>query len=235
VTAPERSVPTNLRISLTILSIGFAIEGAWELYSVLSGGTFRPGTWLLLIIPTIATLVGLLFVWIGRHEWNELHHDRVRRAHVVFGLSLVGGFVGGGILVLLIAVPTLGVPAWASVVFGASIGSLVFGTFVTYGILVFHLVRPVSQGILIASLLWSLLISALVARVLVGDLPTLVGLVAHRPLDANGLVDPISSLASFLFVSYFLLLATYVDAHRTVTKGIETSSTGPAPTSGASR
>ena len=95
-TVPERSVPTNLRISLTILSIGFAIEGAGELYSVLSGGTFRPGTWLLLIIPTIATLVGLLFVWIGRHEWNELHRDRVRRAHVVFGLSVVGGFLGGG-------------------------------------------------------------------------------------------------------------------------------------------
>ena len=61
---------TNLRISLTILSIGFAIEGAGELYSVVSQGRFKPGVNLLFVLPTVMTLAGLLFVWIGRHEWG---------------------------------------------------------------------------------------------------------------------------------------------------------------------
>ena len=35
-------VSTNLRISLTILSIGFAVEGGGEVYSLLTAGSFLP-------------------------------------------------------------------------------------------------------------------------------------------------------------------------------------------------
>ena len=211
---------TNLRISLTILSVGFAIEGAGEAYSVASNGTFLPGTSLLLILPTAMTLVGLLFVWIGRHEWNLLHHSRVRHAHIVFGLSLLGGIVAAAVVGLLLFYPNLGVPPWASVLFGAAVGSLVLGTFVTYVVLIFHLVRAASRAALAGSLVWAVLVSAFVGRVLAGDLPTIIMLTNQRSLSVSGLIGPVSSIASFLFVSYFLLLAAYLDAHHRVAQGL---------------
>src|SRR5579864_7527472 len=135
---------TNLRICLSLLSLGFAIEGAGELYSFVSRGTFHPSLGLLFALPVVLTLAGLLFVWVGRHEWNELHRARVRHAHRVFALSLLGGFIGGATLALLYVFPSLGSPGWAQVLFGASFASLVLGTFVTYVLLVFHLVPRAS-------------------------------------------------------------------------------------------
>ena len=219
---------TNLRVSLTIFSIGFAIEGAGDVYSLVSRGTFRPGANLLFVLPVVITLAGLLFVWIGRHEWNELHHDRVRQAHLVFGLSLLGGFVAGALIGALYLVPSLGTPEWAQGVFGAAVGSLVLGTFVTYVYLVFHLVGRPSQGVLAASIAWSVFVSGLIAATLAANLPTIMTLVRnHRP-TVPGFVTPIDALASYLFVSYFLLLTAYVDAHRRVSNGRPA-----APASGA--
>jgi len=209
----------TLRVSLTIFSIGFAIEGSGELYSVLTGGRFRPGVNLLFLLPVVMTVAGLLFVWIGRHEWGELHRDRVRQAHIVFGLSVLGAAVAGAVLAVLVFWPSLGVPAWAEVLFGASAASLVLGTFVTYVYLVFHLVGPASRGILAASILWSLAVSALIGLTVAVNLAPIVGLVQHRQPVIPGFVSPLDSLSSYLFLSYFLLLAAYVDAHRRVASG----------------
>ncbi len=215
---------TNLRVSLTILTAGFAIEGAGELYSFLSGGKFHPGVSLLFVLPSVMTLAGLLFVWVGQHEWNALHRARVRQAHLVFGLSLVGGLVAGAVVGALLLEPALGTPLWARAAFGAGVGSLVLGTFVTYGLLVFHLVPRPSKALLLASLVWSLIVAGLVGSALASNLPTILGLAAHHSFAVPTFLAPIDSLASYLFVSYFLLFAAYVDAHRTVLKG-----SGPAP------
>lgn len=206
----------TLRLSLTIFSIGFAIEGGGELYSILTGGRFRPGINLLFLLPVVMTLAGLLFVWIGRHEWGELHRDRVRQAHIVFGLSVLGGGVAGATLGVLVLVPSLGVPLWAQVLFGASAGSLVLGTFVTYVYLVFHLVGPASRGVLAASIVWSLAVSVLIGITIAENLGPIVALVQHRQPVIPGFVSPLDSLSSYLFLSYFLLLAAYLDAHRRV-------------------
>jgi len=212
-------VTTNLRVSLTILSIGFAIEGVGELASFASEGRFRPGVNLLFVLPTVMTVAGLLFVWIGRHEWSELHRDRVRQAHRVFGLSLVGAAIAGVLVGLLVLVPAVGVPVWAEAVFGVALGSLVFGTFVTYVYLVFHLVGRTSRFALATTLLWTVAVSALIGSALGGNLPTIVHLVESRRTAVPGFIDPVTSLSSYLFVSYFLLLAAYVDAHRHVAAG----------------
>lgn len=206
----------TLRLSLTIFSIGFAIEGSGELYSVITGGRYKPGVNLLFLIPVAMTLVGLLFVWIGRHEWGELHRDRVRQAHQVFALSVLGGVVAAGILALLVGVPALGVPLWAEIVFGAAAGSLVLGTFVTYVYLVFHLVGPVSRGALSATIAWSLVVSGLIGATIAANLRPIVALVQHRQALVPGFVTPLDSLSSYLFLSYFLLLIAYLDAHRRV-------------------
>ncbi|HXW66388.1 MAG TPA: hypothetical protein VEL82_00665 [Thermoplasmata archaeon] len=210
---------TNLRISLTVLSIGFAIEGGGEAYSLLTRGSLLPGTSLLFVIPTVITFLGLLFLLIGRHEWNELHRQRVRRANLIFVLSLLGGFIGAGEVGVLVAYPSIGEPTWALVLFGASVGSLVFGTFLTYGQLVFHLVRRPSQIALAASVVWAFIVSAYIGQSVARDLPAIVALAASRNLGFTDLVAPIDYLASFLFISYFLLLAAYVDAHFAVARG----------------
>ncbi len=207
---------TNTRISLTILSLGFAIEGGAELYSFASRGSYRPGVNVLFVLPVAVTLAGLLFVWIGQHEWNALHRSRVRRAHLVFGLSLLGAVVAAAVVGLLLARPALGVPDWSRGLFGAAVGSLVLGTFVTYALLVFHLVPRPSKALLIASLAWALLVAGFVGGSMAANLPTVLHLVASRSFTVPSFLAPVDSLASYLFVSYFLLLAAYVDAHRTI-------------------
>jgi hypothetical protein len=210
---------TNLRISLTILSVGFGIEGGSEVASFASKGSFQPGPNLLFLLPAVMTLVGLLFVWFGRHEWNVTHHDRVKSAHAVFGLSLLGGVIAGAVVGALVAFPHLGVPLWASLLFGAAVGSLVLGTFVTYVVLVFHLVARPSQAVLIASVAWALFISVLVASSFSSHLGAIVSIAVHRSLTIPSFLSSIDTLTSYLFVSYFLLLGAYVEAHHTVLKG----------------
>ncbi len=209
----------NLRLSLTILSLGFGIEGAGELYSFLSRGTYRPGVSLLFILPVAMTLVGLLFVWVGQHEWNELHRSRVRAAHQIFGVSMLGAVVAGAVVGVLLFDPALGAPLWARVAFGVAAGSLVLGTFVTYALLVFHLVARPSKAALLASILWALIVAGLVGATLGASLPTILSAAAQRSLSAPTFLSPVGALSSYLFISYFLLLAVYVDAHRTVARG----------------
>lgn len=209
----------STRVSLTILSFGFGIEGGAELYSFVTHGAYRPGSDLLLVLPFALTLAGLLFVWVGRHEWNELHRDRVRQAHRVFGASLLGALVAGATVGMLLAEPSLGVPWWAGVLFGAAVGSLVLGTFVTYALIVFHLVPTPSKALLLASLLWALVVAGFVGAALAANLPAILALASQRIVGVPNFVGPVDSLASYLFVSYFLLLTAYVDAHRTVARG----------------
>lgn len=210
---------TNLRLSLTILSIGFAIEGGSELYSLVSRGSVRPSANVLFLVPAVATLVGLLLVWIGREEWNETHRARVRRAHMVFGLSLLAGVVAAAVVALLAEYPQLGAPLWAEVIFGGAVAFLVLGTFFTYVYLVFHLVARPSKGVLIASVVWAFLVSTFIGETMAVNVPSILALVAHRTLTIPTFLAPVDTLASYLFLSYFLLLAAYVEAHREVALG----------------
>lgn len=222
-------MPTNLRISLTALSIGFAIEGGGELYTLATPGMAHPAANVWFIVPALLTLIGVLFVWIGRHEWNEVHHDRTRRATQVFALSLVGGVATALLIGLLVAYPSIGTPWWAEGVFGAGLASLLFGTFVTYAYLIFHLVAVPSRVALGAAVAWALLVSAFITVALASDLPTLLGLVRARKFSIPTFLTPVETLASYLFVSYFLLLAAYMEAHVVVARGLANSGTGPSP------
>ncbi len=219
----------NLRASLAIFSAGFAIEGAVEAYTVATPGSAHPGTSLLFLVPAVCTLAGLLFVFVGRHEWNQVHRDRVRQANAVFALSLLGGVVAAAVVGILVAEPDLGIPLGAEVVYGAAIGSLLFGTFVTYAFLVFHLVGSASRAALLASLVWSFAISAYVGVAFATHLGTTVSLVASRSLTLPSFLSPVDTLASYLFVSYFLLLAAYGEAHLVVARGPPRVAAGSPP------
>ncbi len=220
----------NLRVSLAIFSAGFAIEGGVEAYTVATPGSAHPGTSLLFVIPAVCTLAGLLFVFVGRHEWNQVHRTQVRRANAVFVLSLLGGVVAGALIAVLLAYPSIGTPPWAQIVFGAAIGSLLFGTFVTYALLVFHLVGTASRAALLASIVWSFAVSAYVAAAFAGHLGTTLALISSRSFTVPSFLSPVDTLASYLFVSYFLLLAAYGEAHIVVARGVRPApATSPPP------
>ncbi len=220
---------TNLRICLTVLSVGFAVEGASELYSWATPGADHAGLNVLFLLPTALTVVGLLFVWIGRHEWTELHRQRSRQATLIFGLSLVGGAVAVAEVALLVAYPSIGTPLWAELLFGAAVASLLLGTFVTYAYLVFHLVRAPSQAALAAAVAWAFIVSGVITVVLAGDLPTVLGLIQSRSFTVPSFLAPVSSLISYLFISYFLLLAAYFEAHLAVARGLPPGSVAARP------
>jgi hypothetical protein len=219
---------TNLRISLTVLSVGFGIEGAGEAYSLLSSGAFLPGTSVVFLASTVVTLLGLLFLFLGRHEWNEIHRARAARTNQIFGASLAGGFIAAAEVGVLAFYPSIGTPLWAEVLFGAALASLVFGTFVTYAYLVFHLVRTPSRVVLVVSALWALAVSAYIGRVLAGDLPAVLTAIGARSLTVDHLLTPVDYLASYLFVSYFLLFAAYLDAHSVVARGRPAAAGAPS-------
>jgi hypothetical protein len=224
---------TNLRISLTILSLGFAIEGAGEAYSLLSSGALLPGTSLVFLLSAAVSFLGLLFLFLGRHEWNELHRARSRRTNQIFVLSLLGGFIAVAEVGLLATYPSIGTPTWAELLFGAAVGSLVLGTFVTYAYLVFHLVRRPSKVVLIASAVWALIVSAYIGQVIARDLPSILSAVSSRSLSISSFVGPVDYLASYLFISYFLLFAAYLDAHSVVARGRPAVTPAAAPASRA--
>jgi hypothetical protein len=213
-------VARNLRISLSILSIGFAIEGIGEVYTRFVAGSDAPGLSFLYLLPLALTGLGLLFVWVGREEWDKIHLVRVRTAHEIFGASLLGAVVGPAVLAVLYLVPSLGVPLWAQVVFGAALGSLVFGTFVTYAYLVFHLVTLPGRVAVGLALFWSFVVSLFVGIAMAGALPSLLALIGSRSLTVPAFVTPVDYLASYLFVAYFLLLVAYVEAHVAVARGL---------------
>ncbi|MCI4366100.1 MAG: hypothetical protein L3K10_08640 [Thermoplasmata archaeon] len=217
----------NLRISLTVLSLGFAFEGVGEVYTRFFAGAAPPGVTFLFLLPLVLTVLGLLFVWVGREEWNEVHRVRVRTANRVFAYSLLGGVVAGALLALLVEVPSLGTPPWAQAVFGAAVASLVFGTFVTYAYLVFHLVSDSGRVAVVIALVWALIVSVAVAVVIAANLSTVITLVNTPTFSIPNFVAPVEFLISYLFVSYFLLLAAYIEAHVAVTRGLVTVSNRP--------
>jgi uncharacterized membrane protein YidH (DUF202 family) len=212
-------VTRNLRISLTVLSIGFAIEGIGEAYTRFTPGSVAPGTSLLYLLPVVLTTIGLVFVWVGRKEWNEVHLVRVRTANRVFAASLLGGVVAAVVLGLLLFVPSLGTPWWAEWLYGAAVGSLVFGTFVTYAYLVYHLVSVPGRVVVALALAWSLFISIAIAVVIAATLPSVLTLVTTQSLSIPAFVAPVDFLYSALFVSYFLLLVAFIEAHLAVARG----------------
>lgn len=209
----------NLRIALTILSIGFALEGTEELYSLLTVGSRAHSLSLLFVFPSVFAVVGLAFVWVGQDEWNDSHRARTRKAGLLFVGSLVGGFVAVALLAVLYLVPALGTPLWAQAVFGMAVESLVFGTFLVCGYLVYHLASTTARFAVLVALAWSFAVAGGISVVLARNLSTIILLMHHPTVIIPAFIDQADLLVSYLFVSYFLLLGAYVRVHVAVARG----------------
>ncbi len=209
----------NLRIALTILSVGFALEGTEELYSLLTASSRVPGASALFVLPVLLAVVGLALVWVGKDEWDVVHRAHARKAGLLFVGSLTAGFVAIGIPALLYAAPGLGTPVWAEAIFGGAAGSLGFGLFLVYGSLVYHLASGISRIAILLAVAWSLVVAVDISLLLARNLSAIVLLVNHPTVTVPAFVSDAELLVSYLFVSYFLLLGAYVEVHVAVARG----------------
>jgi cellulose synthase/poly-beta-1,6-N-acetylglucosamine synthase-like glycosyltransferase len=223
----------NLRLSLAVFSVGFAIQAAGDAYALAVGNTTLGHRELLLLLGPAFTVLGLLFLWVGRHEWNELHRQRVRHAHLSFFASLV--FLALAVTPLAWAA-VLGygsLPLWAHVLFAVGIAGTFSLTFLTYALTIFHLIGPAAKAAVILGFLWAVGVAFLIAAALDQRLSTIVSAVLQRSLSFGTVFSPVSALEAYLIVTYLIFLAAFVHAHRRIVRGVPTgTSAGDGGTPG---
>ncbi len=213
-------MPPNLRLSLTIFSAGFGIETVVDAERVLPGNMTLVPSGVLFLVGSLATVLGLLFLWVGRHEWNELHRARVRHAHVSFALVLALGVAGAGPPSYYAVVAGATPPSWLGSEVGIAIAGAIFVTFVMYALIAYHLVGSRAKAILAVAVLASIPVAGWVGLSVAANLGTYLAAARTSPSSIVTLVEPIVSLFSYLFLSYLLLFVAFVDAHRRVARGL---------------
>lgn len=221
----------NLRLSLAVFSIGFAIQVAGDVYALAVTGTSLGNRGYLLALGPAFTLLGLLFLWVGRHEWNELHRRRVRHAHLAFLASVLFLVLAIVPLVWAVLLASTSLPAWAHLLFAIGIAGTFFLTFLTYALVVFHLIGPPAKIAVLFGLVWSAGIAILIGLALDAHLSRIVGAILQRSLAFGSILSPISILEAYLVVTYLILLAAFVHAHRRIARGAPTDD---APSEGGS-
>ena len=214
-----RPLTVNLRSSLTVFKIGFAAESASGFAALATSTTTLPWHGLILLVSPAFSALGLLLLWLGRHEWNALHRSRVGHAGVAFAVSLVATALAAAPIAYFTIIGAAGPPGWVQLEFGAAI-AIVFGmTFVTYALVASHLVgRPgaVAMGV---GLAWALLLSALIGLAVSPELGPIVHSVASRSAPVDALLQPITLLDALLAFSYLAFFVAFADAHYRVATG----------------
>jgi hypothetical protein len=210
----------NLRLSLTVFKIGFAAESAGGFVALLSGSSKLPFNGLLVLLNPAFTAVGVLFLWIGRHEWNGLHRTRVGHTNIAFAASLAATALAAAPIGILSLYGNPSPPSWLGIEFGAAI-ALVFGvTFVTYALVAAHLVGRLGEIAMGLGLGWAVLLSALIGIALAPSLQPIVQSVATRSPAVGAIFQPITLLDALLAFSYLAFLVAFADAQYRVAKGL---------------
>ena len=221
---------SKLRLTLAILSLGFAIEGAIEAYTYLSRSYQLPYAALILILGPLVTLAGIIVLWMGRHEWNDLLSRRFRHAHQTFGFSILALIVAVALLVWYSYGSAAPISWWVSWGFGAAVMASLLLTFATYVLIAYHLTAMVGKALLLLALGWAAVVSFWIGQVLAQDFGAIVLVLQTRTLADGSLNASIAGPESYLALTYSLLTIAYIDAFRRVPAGSPKSpSTSVAP------
>lgn len=210
---------SGLRTSLAIFQIGFALESFAGFVALSRPGSGLPYHSLILLLSPFFSVLGILWLWIGRSEWNDVHRQRVRSANVAFGASLLAAILAAAIVGYLSYLGPAAPPAWASLAFGTAIASLLALTFVTYVLVASHLVGPIGGVAMAFGLVWALLLSALIGLALSPQLQTIVQDVSSRNLAVGPVFAPVTLLAALFAFSYLAFFVAFADAYVRVGRG----------------
>jgi uncharacterized membrane protein YidH (DUF202 family) len=210
----------NLRLSLSIFTVGFLIEAGVNGYDVLTGTpTGRTGE-ILFIIGALATVVGVTFLTIGRHEWNELHKQRVHHAHLTFILTVLLALAAAGPVAYYAYMTSVAIPSWLAYEVGAAVAGSLFFSFVLYAIIVHHLLGRAGRVILGLALVAAIPVVGIVGYHIAGGLPVYLTTVRMSPTKLVALIEPLAVYLDYMFLAYGLFAVAFIDAHRRVAKGL---------------
>ena len=211
----------NLRLSLTIFKVGFAAESASGFVALASHSQALPFHGVLVLLGPAFTALGLLFLYLGRHEWNELHRTRVRYANAAFGVSLAAIALAAAPIAYLSLAGSGNSPGWLAAEFGIAVALVFAVTFVTYALLAAHLVGRSGEIAMGIGLGWAVLVSGAIGLAVSGQLGPIVRAVTARSASIGPIVDPITLLDALLAFSYLAFLLAFVDAHYRVARGLD--------------
>jgi uncharacterized membrane protein YidH (DUF202 family) len=219
----ERIVPTNLRLSLTIFQLGFAIDSASGFAALLTHASQLPFHGLILLLTPVFSVFGILFLWIGRHEWNELHRARVRYTNLAFAVSLVAIALAAAPVAYLVLAGGPTPSGWLLAEFGAAIALVFAVTFVTYALVVAHLVARLGEILMALGLGWAALVSAAIGIELSPSLGEIVKSISQHSTSIGTTLSPITLLDALLGFSYLAFFLAFTDAHYRVSRGLAPS------------
>jgi hypothetical protein len=216
-------MPVNLRLSLTVFKVGFAAESASGFAALVSNSSQLPFHGLFIVLSPAFTAFGLLFLWVGRHEWNEVHRTRVGHANLAFAVSLVATAFAAAPVAYLTVTGNASPAGWLGIEFGVSVAVVFAVTFVTYALVAAHLVGRLGEIAMGLGLAWAVLISALIGLVLSPKLAPIAHMLSNRTVALGPIIDPITLLDALLAFSYLAFFVAFVDAHYRVARGLPTS------------
>ncbi|MCI4321982.1 MAG: hypothetical protein L3K18_02315 [Thermoplasmata archaeon] len=211
----------NLRLSLTVFKLGFAAESAGGFVALASASRQLPFHGLLILVGPAFTALGILFLFLGRREWNELHRSRVRYATLAFGVTLLAIALAAAPIALLSAFGDHAGPGWLGWEFGVAVAVVFAATFVTYALVAAHLVGRLGEVAIVLGLGWSVILSAGIGLALSGQLEPIVHAISARSGSLGPIVDPITLLDALLAFSYLAFFLAFVDAHVRVARGLD--------------
>jgi|SRR5579871_840490 len=228
-------VTTNLRTALAIFQAGFLLESVSGFAALIVGVAALPFHGAILLVGPAFSGAGVLFLWIGRHEWNETHAQRVGHATLAFAVTLVALLLAALPVAILTAEGSSAPPAWAAWEFGAAVALVIGASFLTYGLVAAHLVGRTGRVGLAASLLWAWIVAAVLGLLLAPQLGTIVHLIQARSGPYDSVTRPLGPLEALLAISYLAFFVLFSEAHYRVARGrpVEGSGAGPVtPTPG---
>lgn len=212
----------NLRSSLTVFKVGFAAESAGGFVALLSGAATLPFNGALVLLNPAFSALGIGLLWVGRHEWNELHRTRVGHANIAFAVSIIATVAAVVPIGVLSVLGSSAPPSWVAIEFGAAIALVFAVTFVTYALVAAHLVGRPGEVAMGLGLVWAVVLSGLIGVALAPQLQPIVHSVAARSPAVGPIFQPITLLDALLAFSYLAFFVAFVDAHYRVVKGLAT-------------
>jgi len=210
--------------------LGFVVEGTFEAYTYVSRSYQLPYASYIFVIGPFVTLAGLLILWIGRFEWDEILARRFRHAHWAFAINIVALMFAIVPVVWYGLLSTSSIPSWVSWEFGWAITCSLLFTYATYVLVAFELTAGLSKALLFIAFGWACLVSIWVGDALSHQLGTIVIVLQNHSLDLSSVSESISSKESYLAVTYLLLTIAYLHAyHRSPSRTSNPSSAPVAP------